>query len=356
MTGGILIFAWGVWECGWIVDVVVNPETPGQWFQIGGTIIATGFLLLLIMVSIAKRKFQRALFCPLVLALIVILCGLSARGWAFEFPRGWNFYADADGSAGQDLISGDDSNLGANDGENIQTVAVMVVGAIALTAGCVRGVTMILPMYRRKCTIQRGRQAVEIETARRLAKIRSKIHYATSDETDVRTSKPRQTEFTDDCYSRLDGTQYLHCRTQVVLERMKRDVQPLGYKLQCLKVCALVSTTVSVVLGSFDLDIFIAASTALVSFFTTAQENGDYKRKLEINNIGIKRLQAAELEWKSLPFAEKRDPRAKEKLVQQTEQAIMELANSRYPTGSAAVEASRSKDPSSTDENSGKAN
>ena len=77
---------------------------------------------------------------------------------------------------------------------------------------------------------------------------------------------------------------------------------------------------------------------------------------VEIKNIGIKRLQAAEREWKSLPFAEKRDPKAKDKLVQQTEQAIMELPEARYPTGRIVVKTGRSEDPRSTDGNDTKTN
>eukprot|EP01043_Picozoa_sp_COSAG02_P078149 COSAG02_NODE_17452_length_1002_cov_1.212625_1_plen_247_part_01 len=141
MTVGMLIFVWGVWMRGWVLDVVVNPRTAGQWFQIGGTIIATGFFLLLLIVSIAKRKFQRALYCPLVSALFVVAYTLSAHGWAFELK----FNAFADGSAAQDFSNDENRNLGANDAENIQTVALLAVAAIALTYGCVRGVIMILP-------------------------------------------------------------------------------------------------------------------------------------------------------------------------------------------------------------------
>ena len=159
----------------------------------------------------------------------------------------------------------------------------------------------------------------------RLKDITSGVLWVVDKETDTRNRRPRTRRFEDDGYSRLDGNEFLACRTQVQLRRMQEDVQPAGYKLAFLKVCALIASTVSVALGSFDLDLFIAASTALVSFFTTAQENGGYKQEVQYTHVGIKKLKIAEQEWKCLTFAAKRDPRNRDKLVRQTEDAVMEL-------------------------------
>jgi hypothetical protein len=159
----------------------------------------------------------------------------------------------------------------------------------------------------------------------RLKDITSGVLRVVDKETDTRNRRPRTRQFEDDGYSRLDGNEFLACRTQVQLRRMQEDVQPAGYKLAFLKVCALIASTVSVALGSFDLDLFIAASTALVSFFTTAQENGGYKQEVQYTHVGIKKLKIAEQEWKCLTFAAKRDPRNRDKLVRQTEDAVMEL-------------------------------
>ena len=89
------------------------------------------------------------------------------------------------------------------------------------------------------------------------------------EEIDVRDGQPKQKSFVDDGYSRLDASEYLACRTQLHLNRMKQEVVPASRWLTSLKILTLIFTTVSVALGSINLDLFIAVSTAIVSFFTT---------------------------------------------------------------------------------------
>ena len=59
---------------------------------------------------------------------------------------------------------------------------------------------------------------------------------------------------------------------------------------------------------------------------------------LQHKNIAIKRLQAAEHEWKSLPLADKRNSRFQARLVKSTEDAAMSLYQVRYPSGPLAME------------------
>ena len=71
MIVGGAIFAWGVWDCDSNFDIVVNPQTPGQWFQVVGLLVGTGFFVLLLVVSVAKQKLQKVLYGPLILAFII---------------------------------------------------------------------------------------------------------------------------------------------------------------------------------------------------------------------------------------------------------------------------------------------
>ena len=58
---------------------------------------------------------------------------------------------------------------------------------------------------------------------------------------------------------------------------------------------------------------------------------------MQHKNIAIKKLQAADQEWKSLPPTEKRNPHYKAKLVSVTEEAAMGLHLVRYPSGPQAM-------------------
>ena len=86
------------------------------------------------------------------------------------------------------------------------------------------------------------------------------------EEIDERTQCPKKYFHSDDGYSRLDCNSYLAVRHEVHRARMKQEVQPVGRGLRNLKIYMAVATTVSVVLGAFDLDLWIAVSTAMVSF------------------------------------------------------------------------------------------
>ena len=154
-----------------------------------------------------------------------------------------------------------------------------------------------------------------------------------SEEVDVRHGRPKKLSFRDDGYSRLEATEYLACRTQVQLKRMRMEVQPLSRKLRLLKILMMVATTVSVGLGSINADLFIAISTSAVSFFSTCIEDGDYKRHVHTTNLAITMLEAAESDWTALTFVQKRDPKHKDRLVRQTEAAIMAFYEMKYAHG-----------------------
>eukprot|EP01046_Picozoa_sp_COSAG06_P014161 COSAG06_NODE_871_length_11856_cov_6.434039_1_plen_960_part_10 len=158
-----------------------------------------------------------------------------------------------------------------------------------------------------------------------------KVVLMTGETIDARHGRAKQEWFEDDGYGRLVATQYLACRTQAQLDRLRSEVEPLSVKLRSLRILTLVATTISVLLGSINIDLFIAISTAAASFFTTVAEDGDYKRILHIKNISISRIEAAKQEWLGLTVIEKRDQRNKDRLVQETEAAIMAPFEISYP-------------------------
>ena len=193
---------------------------------------------------------------------------------------------------------GDTDRTGGKRTETIQTIALASAGVVVLVwlvvhcscTKCANAMRRLCLKLRKGSDKRRGGPASasmhreERLRKERLKDITSGVLRVVDKETDTRNRRPRTRRFEDDGYSRLDGNEFLACRTQVQLRRMQEDVQPAGYKLAFLKVCALIASTVSVALGSFDLDLFIAASTALVSFFTTAQENGGYKQEVQVRS------------------------------------------------------------------------
>lgn len=66
-------------------------------------------------------------------------------------------------------------------------------------------------------------------------------------------------------------------------------------------------------------------------------------RFVQHTNLAIKKLQAAEHEWKSLSLAHKSKARCRAKLVKSTEEAAMRLFEVRYPGGPAAMEEMQAK-------------
>ena len=187
------------------------------------------------------------------------------------------------------------------------------------------------------CTLLAGRRSCE-----RCKKAhRSNARKMVLEEIDERTSRPKTKFHTDNGYSRLECNAYLALRLEVHRARMKDEIQPTGRSLRNLRILMAAATTVSVILGSFDKDLWIAASTALVSFFSTWLDYGDYSQRVRTSNTSIKMLEQAWQEWHGLTFHEKRQPVHFDRLVRQTEDAIMaEYAAFFQPSRTAATKES----------------
>jgi hypothetical protein len=152
----------------------------------------------------------------------------------------------------------------------------------------------------------------------------------------------------------------------------------------------------SVILGSFDEDLWIAASTALVSFFSSWLEYGNYSQvrmvttilshdrmvhdtsrefpvfvtrgmyssyarviaawllqRVRTLNTSIKMLEQAWQDWHGLTFHEKRQPVNFDRLVRQTEAAIMRQYEDDFQPSRGAVtkaEASNTGDDESNND------
>ena len=329
---GILALMQGIWSRGEL-DVELNPgDEPGEMAQtVGvGVIILTSTIILIWLISVCYRRHapvSSAADSMLYFMLSVLLVGVVT------FAQGYRTRGELDVGI----------NPGDERGEMAESIGVLVItiSSAIILVYCLVKCGRRFGSKSSDRDSQRTAHTIANERRERLREIRARTLTIMSEETDKRDKRAKQTVFKDDGYSRLEATEYLACRTEVELHRMQRDVQPLGFTLKILKVLTLLSTTVSVALGSFDLDIFIAASTAFVSFFTTAQENGDYKREVEYTNLSIKKLKAAEQEFLSLTFAERHDPRHKDRLVRQTEEAIMAVREAQYSSGPDALQASK---------------
>lgn len=78
--------------------------------------------------------------------------------------------------------------------------------------------------------------------------------------------RPTRTRFEDTGYSPLDAAEYIACRTQPLLARQKKRLPWMGRLDMFFNTAIFVVTTISVILGSLRLDLYIAISTAAVSF------------------------------------------------------------------------------------------
>lgn len=144
------------------------------------------------------------------------------------------------------------------------------------------------------------------------------------------TKEPQLKSFVDDGYSRLDVMEYLTVRTHVALRRIKRELKPAQSQLMVFQILVGVATLLSVVLGSTNNDLFIASSTAFVSFFSTCLEYGQYKEYVQAKQRACKMLQRLELQFRALPFQMKRHGPQRDRLVRETEEAIMSVFNRFY--------------------------
>ena len=80
--------------------------------------------------------------------------------------------------------------------------------------------------------------------------------------------------------------------------------------------------------------LFIGMFPAGISYADRhVEKDGDYKRHVHTTNLAITMLEAAESDWTALTFVQKRDPKHKDRLVRQTEAAIMAFYEMKYAHG-----------------------
>ena len=99
-----------------------------------------------------------------------------------------------------------------------------------------------------------------------------------------------------------------------------------------------ISTGVSVVLGTFGLDLYIAITTGLVSLLTGMLEYQKLEATIVALNVASVNLHNQLLWWDSLTFVEKRMGKHRDNLVATTESAIMGEMNLFYQHSEAPEE------------------
>ena len=79
----------------------------------------------------------------------------------------------------------------------------------------------------------------------------------------------------------------------------------------------------SILLGTIDLDLWIAISTASISFLNGLLEYFELEKKIVCVNRSIKELHYLINWWNGLSYVEKRSSGNKNQLVERTEMALM---------------------------------
>jgi hypothetical protein len=138
-----------------------------------------------------------------------------------------------------------------------------------------------------------------------------------------KSNEPPRVPFGNNGYSILTAHEYLACRTKPGLEIIRARLPTLGRRQAFLNAVMTCMNAVSVLFGTVELDLYIAVSTAGISFIAGVL---DYLR-LQVTVVTLNRS-ATDLDqlidwWNGLSFVERRSSRMKDKLVQDTERALM---------------------------------
>ena len=129
--------------------------------------------------------------------------------------------------------------------------------------------------------------------------------------------------FYNDGFTKLATDEYLVCRTTAGLNDLRQRVPVYGGWRTLLLVGAYISTGMSILLGTIDLDLWIAISPASISFLNGLLEYFELEKKIVCVNRSIKELHYLINWWNGLSYVEKRSSGNKNQLVERTEMALM---------------------------------
>jgi hypothetical protein len=130
-------------------------------------------------------------------------------------------------------------------------------------------------------------------------------------------------EHTDDGFTILSGDVYAIVRTQPLLEKAQKRLQPLAARKEALQAAIYFATAGSVMLGTLHLDLYIAATTAFAGFLGSIVEYQRLEDTIVCLNHTTKTLQHLLGWWDSLSFVERRMNKHKDRLVNETEKAAL---------------------------------
>eukprot|EP01048_Picozoa_sp_COSAG05_P006728 COSAG05_NODE_450_length_9731_cov_41.140201_2_plen_1168_part_00 len=168
-------------------------------------------------------------------------------------------------------------------------------------------------------------------------------------DSELRASE-RPVKFTDDCVSRLTPAEYIACRARPKLHEIQQRLQAKSRQKTFFQVMIFVSTSGSVLLGGWSLDIWIAVSTAFVTLFQGLIEFQRLDKAVRALNKAQRELKAALNKWNALTFVQKREAARLNRLVSACEAAIMKESRSEFQPQS------KEKDPAAGSASTSKVN
>jgi len=150
------------------------------------------------------------------------------------------------------------------------------------------------------------------------------------DKTDPHTGDLVYEWLEDDGFEGLSTQYYITMRTIPGLHAIENKLPGLGRRKKCMEALIYLATSVSVLLGTLHYDIYIAISTATISLLTGLMEYQKLERKIVILNSSKNTLEKTIKWWHSLSFVDRRQALNKDKLVEDTEEAMMAETMSFY--------------------------
>ncbi len=121
-----------------------------------------------------------------------------------------------------------------------------------------------------------------------------------------RIGQPVLRQVEDDGFEPLTADEYLAVRAMPALARLRKQLPPLSRRKELLQAMVYITTGVSVLLGTLEMDLFIAISTATVSMLTAILEYQKLEATIVTLNNAARTLSHMMLWWDSLSFVERR--------------------------------------------------
>lgn len=138
----------------------------------------------------------------------------------------------------------------------------------------------------------------------------------------TKSKKDDETKYLDDGFSYLSPDDYLRVRLEDQLSFYQRKVVRYGETVRRLNWRIILFGAIGTALAAFGLEIWIAATTAIVGAITTYLEYNQYENTLIGYNQAARDLESIRMWWRATPALEKEDHSTFERLVENTEKVL----------------------------------